>query len=110
MRRSTGAADSTGDPDEPATYVPSRAGADFAGSIVRTRLLRATEGDPRTLVLPLESLPSYVSSHHPVPAPPPSVPRDRNPMIIMIVILLFLTVGAGHRDRITAATDPALQA
>jgi hypothetical protein len=95
MRRSTGAADSTGDPDEPATHVPSRAGADFAWLYRQDASASGvTEGDPRTLVLPLESLPSYVSSHHPVPAPPPSVPRDRNPMIIMIVILLFLTVGA----------------
>jgi hypothetical protein len=44
-------------------------------------------------VLPLDSQ-SNVSSHQPVPLPPPSAPRGRNPMIIMIVILLCLTAGA----------------
>ena len=34
------------------------------------------------------------SSYPPVPVPPPSAPRSRNPMILMIVILLCLTAGA----------------
>ena len=48
-------------------------------------------GDPRTLLLPLDSPPAR---QQPVPVPPPAPPRRRNPVIIMIVILLCLTVGA----------------
>lgn len=51
-------------------------------------------GDPRTLLLPLDAHPSYPSGYPPVPAPPPTSPRGRNPAVIMIVILLCLTVGA----------------
>ena len=51
-------------------------------------------GDPRTLLLPLDARPSYPSGYPPVPAPPPTSPRGRNPAVIMIVILLCLTVGA----------------
>lgn len=95
VRPLTGAADSTGDPDELAPHVPSHTGDDFAWLYRQDASASGvTDGDPRTLVLPLESLPAYVSSHHPVPAPPPTAPRSRNPMIIMIVILLCLTVGA----------------
>jgi hypothetical protein len=48
-------------------------------------------GDSRTLLLPVDAHPS---SHRPVPAPPPLPPRSRNPVIIMIAMLLCLTAGA----------------
>jgi hypothetical protein len=96
LRPPTGAADPTGDLDEPAPHEPSRAGDDFAWLYRQDGSAPGvTGGDPLTLVLPLDSQPSYVSSHQPVPLmPPPSVPRGRNPMVIMIVILLCLTTGA----------------
>ncbi len=96
LRPSTGAADPTGDLDEPAPHEPSRAGDDFAWLYRQDGSAPGvTGGEPLTLVLPLDSQPSYVSSHQPVPPmPPPSAPRGRNPMVIMIVILLCLTTGA----------------
>jgi hypothetical protein len=52
-------------------------------------------GDHRTLLLPLDSHPSHPSGYQQVPAPPLSQPpRSRNPVIIMIVLLLCLTAGA----------------
>lgn len=67
-----------------------------------------TGGDPQTLLLPMDSHPSSLPSSQPVPSPP----RGRNPMIIMIVILLCLTIGAVagialllHPDSRTAASS-----
>jgi hypothetical protein len=95
LRPRTGAADPTSDLDEPASQEPSRAGDDFAWLYRQDGSAAGVTGaDPRTLVLPLDSQASNVSSHQPVPLPPPSAPRGRNPMIIMIVILLCLTAGA----------------
>jgi hypothetical protein len=51
-----------------------------------------TSGEHRTLLLPLDSRPA---SYQQVPAPAlPLPPRNRNPLIIMIVLLLCLTSGA----------------
>jgi hypothetical protein len=47
-------------------------------------------GDPRTLLLPLDPPTSSLPSGQPAPAPP----SGRNPVIIMIVILVCLTIGA----------------
>jgi hypothetical protein len=95
LRPPTGPAHPTGDPDEPSPPGPSRAGDDFAWLYRQDGSAPSvTGGDPLTLVLPLDAQPSDVSSHRPVAAPTPSVPRGRNPMIIMIVILLCLTAGA----------------
>lgn len=79
---------------EPTSDVPS-VGDDFAWLYRQDASASVvTGGDPRTLVLPLDSQPSYVSSDQPVTAPTPSAPHGRNPMIIMSVILLCLTAGA----------------
>ena len=52
-------------------------------------------GDNRTLLLPLDSHPSHPSGYQQVPPPPlPAPPQSRNPLIIMIVLLLGLTAGA----------------
>jgi hypothetical protein len=78
----------------PTSDVPS-AGDDFAWLYRQDASASGVTGaDPRTLVLPLDSQSSYVFSHQPFAAPPPAAPRNRNPMIIMIVILLCLTAGA----------------
>jgi hypothetical protein len=73
----------------------SKAAADDFAWLYRsdTSAPRAASGDPRTLLLPLDSHPP---GHQPVPLPPPAPPppRRRNPVIIMIVILLCLTVAA----------------
>jgi hypothetical protein len=52
-----------------------------------------TGGDHRTLLLPLDSHPSHPSSYQQVPATVPP-PRSRNPVIIMIVLLVCLTTAA----------------
>jgi hypothetical protein len=78
---------------EPTSDVPS-AGDDFAWLYRQDASASGVTGaDPRTLVLPLDSHP-YASSDQPAAAAPLSAPRHRNPMIIMIVILLCLTAGA----------------
>jgi hypothetical protein len=51
-------------------------------------------GDHRTLLLPLDSHPSHPSGYQQVPAALPPPRRSRNPVIIMIVLLLCLTAGA----------------
>lgn len=53
-------------------------------------------GDNWTLLLPLDSRPSHPSGYQQVPAPPLPAPppQGRNPVIIMIVLLLCLTAGA----------------
>jgi hypothetical protein len=52
-------------------------------------------GDNWTLLLPLDSHPSHPSGYQQVPAPPlPAPPQSRNPVIIMIVLLLCVTAGA----------------
>jgi hypothetical protein len=122
LRPLTGASDSNGDPGrgdpiesdhrsssadpgtmgpqpqqhEPTPGVPDLAEDDFAWLYRQDASASGVtaDGDPRTLMLPLDSQPSYVPSQQPVPAPPPSPPRGRNPMIIMIGMLLFLTAGA----------------
>src|SRR4249920_1672488 len=122
LRPLTGASDSNGDPGrgdpiesdhrlssadpgtmgpqpqqhEPTPGVPDLAEDDFAWLYRQDASASGVtaDGDPRTLMLPLDSQPSYVPSQQPVPAPPPSLPRGRNPMIIMIGMLLFLTAGA----------------
>jgi hypothetical protein len=77
--------------DESASGVPKGVGDDFAWLYRRDEYAPGVAGgDPRTLLLPLDLPPSSLPSAQPVPAPP----RGRNPMIIMIVILLCLTVGA----------------
>jgi hypothetical protein len=77
--------------NEPASGEPKAVGADFAWLYRRDEYAPGlTGGDPRTLLLPLDPGPSSVPSGQPVPAPP----SGRNPVIIMIVILLCLTVGA----------------
>jgi hypothetical protein len=53
-----------------------------------------TSGGHQTLLLPLDSRPSRPTSYQQVPAPPLPPPRSRNPVIIMIVLLLCLTAGA----------------
>jgi hypothetical protein len=82
--------------DEPASGVPDRAEDDFAWLYRKDGSASGVTagGDPRTLMLPLDSQPLYAHSQQPVPTPPPSAPRGRNPMIIMIGMLLFLTAGA----------------
>jgi hypothetical protein len=81
---------------DPPPELSKRAGDDFAWLYRQDRSASAVaSGDPRTLLLPLEAPPSYLSSYPPVPAPPPPPsPRGRNPAIIMIVILLCLALGA----------------
>ncbi len=77
--------------DESASGEPKAVGDDFAWLYRRDEYAPGVAGgDPRTLLLPLDLPPSSLPSAQPVPAPP----RGRNPMIIMIVILLCLTVGA----------------
>jgi hypothetical protein len=77
--------------DESASGEPKAVGDDFAWLYRRGEYAPGVAGgDPRTLLLPLDLPPSSLPSAQPVPAPP----RGRNPMIIMIVILLCLTVGA----------------
>jgi hypothetical protein len=79
----------------PAPDSSKRAGDDFAWLYRQdTSTSGVASGDPRTLLLPLDSQPSYVPSTQPAPAPLPSARRGRNPMVIMIVILLCLTTGA----------------
>jgi hypothetical protein len=52
-------------------------------------------GDHRTLLLALDSHPSHPPGYRQVLAPPlPPPSRSRNPVIIMIVLLLCLTAGA----------------
>ena len=81
-------------PNEPASVTPDGASDDFAWLYRQDATASGvTGGDPLTLVLPLDSQPPYARSDQPVPAAPPPSPR-RNPMIIMIVILLCLTAGA----------------
>jgi hypothetical protein len=76
---------------EPASGEPKAVGDDFAWLYRRDEYAPGvTSGDPRTLLLPLDPAPPSLPSGQPVPAPP----SGRNPMIIMIVILLCLTVGA----------------
>jgi hypothetical protein len=90
---------------------PKAVGADFAWLYRRDEYAPGvTGGDPRTLLLPLDPAPLSLPGAHPVPAPP----RGRNPMIIMIVILLCLTAGAVagmalllHPDSRPAASDSA---
>jgi hypothetical protein len=77
--------------NEPASGEPKSVGDDFAWLYRRDDYASGvTGGDPRTLLLPLDPAPPSLPSGQPVPAPP----SGRNPMIIMIVILLCLTVGA----------------
>jgi hypothetical protein len=82
--------------NEPASGEPKAVGDDFAWLYRRDEYAPSqyapgvAGGDPRTLLLPLELPPPSLPSVQPVPAPP----SGRNPMIIMIVILLCLTVGA----------------
>jgi hypothetical protein len=76
---------------EPASGEPKAVGDDFAWLYRRDEYAPGvTSGDPRTLLLPLDPAPPSLPSGQPVPVPP----SGRNPMIIMIVILLCLTVGA----------------
>jgi hypothetical protein len=97
--------------NEPASGGPKAVGDDFAWLYRRDEYAAGvTGGDPQTLLLPLDSPPSSLPSNQPVPAPP----RGRNPMIIMIVILLCLTLGAVagialllHPDSRTAASGSA---
>jgi hypothetical protein len=77
--------------NEPASDEPKTVGDDFAWLYHRDSYAPGVTGsDPRTLLLPLDSPPSPLPSDRPVHAPP----RDRNPVIIMILILLCLTAGA----------------
>ena len=80
--------------NEPASDAPQAVGDDFAWLYRRDSYAPGITGggDPRTLLLPLDSPPPSPPSDLPAPAPAP--PGGRNPMIIMIVILLCLTVGA----------------
>jgi hypothetical protein len=97
--------------NEPASGGPKAVGDDFAWLYRRDEYAAGvTGGDPQTLLLPLDSPPSSLPSNQRVPAPP----RGRNPMIIMIVILLCLTLGAVagialllHPDSRTAASGSA---
>jgi hypothetical protein len=97
--------------NEPASGGPKAVGDDFAWLYRRDEYAAGvTGGDPQTLLLPVELPPSSLPSNQPVPAPP----RGRNPMIIMIVILLCLTLGAVagiafllHPDSRTAASGSA---
>ena len=79
---------------EPAPDWSKRAGEDFAWlyrqdtSTARSKRRRADTSAAAGCGS------SYLSSYPPVPVPPPSAPRSRNPMIFMIVILLCLTAGA----------------
>jgi hypothetical protein len=95
---------------------PSAVGDDFAWLYRRDEQAPGvTVGDPRTLLLPLDPPPSPLPSAQPVPAPP----SRRNPMIIMIVILLCLTVGAvagiavllqpGLRPAASGSTEPTVE-
>jgi hypothetical protein len=77
--------------NEPASDEPKAVGDDFAWLYRRDEYAPGvTGGDPRTLLLPLDPALSSLPSGQPVPAPP----SGRNPVIIMIVILLCLTAGA----------------
>jgi hypothetical protein len=77
--------------DESASGEPKVVGDDFAWLYRRDEYAPGVAGsDPRTLLLPLDPPPLALPSAQPVPAPR----RGRNPMIIMIVVLLCLTVGA----------------
>jgi hypothetical protein len=97
--------------NEPASGGPKAVGDDFAWLYRRDEYAAGvTGGDPQTLLLPLDSPPSSLPSNQRVPAPP----RGRNPMIIIIVILLCLTLGAVagialllHPDSRTAASGSA---
>src|SRR5215216_2742439 len=81
-------------PREPAP-VTSQAGADDFAWLYRCDVsaFGVTGGDPRTLLLRLDSAPSHPSSYQQVPVALPP-PRSRNPVIIMIVLLLCLTTAA----------------
>jgi hypothetical protein len=81
-------------PREPAP-VASRAGADDFAWLYRydASASGVTGGDHRTLLLRLDSHPSHPSSYQQVPAALPPA-RSRNPVIIMIVLLLCLTTAA----------------
>jgi hypothetical protein len=77
--------------NEPPSGEPKAVGDDFAWLYRRDEYAPGvTGGDPQTLLLPLDPAPSSLPSAQPVPAPS----SGRNPVIIMIVILLCLTVGA----------------
>jgi hypothetical protein len=77
--------------NEPASDEPKAVGDDFAWLYRRDEYAPGvTGGDPRTLLLPMDPALSSLPSGQPVPAPP----SGRNPVIIMIVILLCLTAGA----------------
>ena len=93
-------------PNEPPS-VPEGGADDFAWLYRQdATALGVTGGDPLTLVLPPDSHPPYAPSDQPVRAPLPPHPR-RNPMIIMIVILLCLAAGRPlSRSRSRASTDP----
>jgi hypothetical protein len=99
---------------ESASGEPKAVGDDFAWLYRRDSYAPGViVGDPRTLLLPLDPPPSPLPSAQPVPAPP----SGRNPMIIMIVILLCLTVGAvagiavllqpGSRPAASGSTQPS---
>jgi hypothetical protein len=76
---------------EPAFGEPTGVGDDFAWLYRRDEYAPGVEGgDRRTLLLPLDPAPLSLPSGQPMPAPS----SRRNPMIVMIVILLCLTVGA----------------
>jgi hypothetical protein len=82
--------------NEPAPEA-SRGGADDLAWLYRydASASGVASGDHRTLLLPLDSHPSRPPGYQQVPGaplPPPS--RSRNPVIIMVVLLLCLTAGA----------------
>jgi hypothetical protein len=80
---------------EPAPEASRTVAEDFAWLYRRDKSASGlVSGDHRTLLLPLDSHPSYPSSYRQVPAPPSPPPRNRNPVIVMIVILLCLTAAA----------------